>query len=72
MSIIASCGHKVEVFDACINIATKAWGIDEEGWHKAIHYKSVCEACNEDYKKADAILETEAEEFDWLHTKGED
>lgn len=71
MSIIASCGHSVEDFDDTKAIATKEWTINEEGWTKAVGYKTVCQTCYEEYKKTDAILESEAEEFDWL-TKKED
>ena len=69
MSIIASCGHKVQEIEDCYNIATKEWDINEEGWCKAVAYKSVCKDCHENYKKNDAICETEAEEFEWLHNK---
>lgn len=66
MSIIATCGHKVEDIEETHNISTKEWEIDHEGWHKAIAYKTVCKTCYEEYKKNNAILETEAEETDWL------
>ena len=66
MSIIATCGHKVEDIEETHNISTKEWEIDHEGWHKAIAHKSVCETCYQEYKKNNAILETEAEETDWL------
>lgn len=72
MSIRASCGHEVQEIEDTYNIATKEWDINEEGWCKAIAYKSVCKDCYEDYKKNDAILESEAEEFDWLTSKKED
>jgi hypothetical protein len=69
MSIHASCGHQVQEIEDCHEVATKEWTINEEGWCKAIGYKSLCEDCYENYKKHDAILYTEAEEFDWLKNK---
>lgn len=69
MSIHASCGHQVQEFEALYEVATKEWTINEEGWCKAIGYKSICKECHESYKKHDAILFTEAEEFDWLQNK---
>ena len=72
MSIRASCGHEVQEIEDTYNIATKEWEINEDGWQKAVAYKSVCKDCYEEYKKTDAILSSEAEEFDWLHSKEED
>jgi len=72
MSIRASCGHEVQEIEDTYNIATKEWEINEDGWQKAVAYKSVCKDCYEEYKKNDAILSSEAEEFDWLHNKEED
>lgn len=69
MSITASCGHQVQEFEECYEVATKEWTINEDGWQKAIGYKSLCKDCHESYKKNDAILFTEAEEFDWLKNK---
>jgi hypothetical protein len=72
MSIIASCGHKVQEIEDTYNIATKEWTIGEDGWQKAIGYKTVCKDCYEEYKKNGALIDSEAEEFDWLHNKEED
>ena len=69
MSIILTCGHRVEEIEDGIQIATKEWTIDEDGWQKAIGYKSVCKDCYEEYKKNDALIDSEAEEFDWLQNK---
>lgn len=72
MPTIASCGHRIPDEKDPINISTKEWTINEDGWQKAVCYKSVCEDCYEDYKKNDAIISSEAEEFDWLNSKEED
>ncbi len=69
MGIIGSCGHRVEELDDLINISTKEWEINEEGWVKAVAYQSVCKECYEEYKSHDAIIESEAEELDWLTRK---
>lgn len=70
MGIIASCGHRVDEVDDLNNIATKEWEITEDGWTRAIAYKSVCASCKEDYEKENAILYTEQDEINWF--KGED
>lgn len=69
MGIIATCGHSVEDFDDLRQVATKAWDITEEGWVKAIHYSSVCQACYKDYEDSDSILYTQEDETNWF--KGE-
>lgn len=71
MSIRASCGHEVQEIEDTYNVATKEWTINEDGWQKAIGYKSVCKDCYTNYKSTDSILESEAEEFDWVTNKEE-
>jgi rRNA maturation endonuclease Nob1 len=72
MSIIATCGHTVQEIEDTLDIATKEWTINEDGWQKAIGYKTVCKTCYQEYKKNGALIDSEAEEFDWLHNKEED
>ena len=72
MSIILTCGHKVESYDCYWEATTKEWEITSEGWTRVLAHKALCESCYEDYKKNNALAETEAEEFDWLHGKEED
>jgi hypothetical protein len=69
MAIIGSCGHRVEELDDLINISTKEWEITQDGWVKAVAYKSVCKDCYQGYKSTNAIIENEAEELDWLTRK---
>jgi len=63
MTIIASCGHKVEDFDDLHNIAVKEYVRD---WSNAVAYRSVCKECLEFYKKENLLLNTEKEELEWL------
>lgn len=72
MSIIASCGHKVEDFDQTRNVSIKAWEISEDGWTKALHYKTVCEACYKEYEEEGYILANEDEEINWLSNEGDE
>ena len=69
MGIIGSCGHRVEELEELINISTKEWEITQEGWVKAVAYKSICKDCYKEYKSTDSIIESEAEELDWLTRK---
>jgi hypothetical protein len=66
MGITASCGHKVKEIEDTYQIATKEWTIGEEGWTKAIGYKSVCYSCKKDYEENNEVLNNEQEENHWL------
>jgi hypothetical protein len=66
MGIRASCGHDVKEIEDTYQIATKEWTIGEEGWSKAISYKSVCYSCKKDYEENNEILNNEQEENHWL------
>jgi hypothetical protein len=68
MGITASCGHKVEEIEDLYDITTKEWTIGEDGWQKAICYKSVCETCKKDCEENDEILYTHEEEMIWIHS----
>ncbi len=65
MSIILSCGHATEDLDEGINVSIKAFTIGENGWQKAIEYKTVCKACYEEYKAEGYVLDPDQEVY-WL------
>ena len=62
MTIIASCGHKVDDFDDLHHIAIKEYSRE---CTPAVSHLSVCEEClNTVYK--DVILNSRDEEMEWL------
>ena len=63
MTIIASCGHKVEDIDDLHNVAIKDYA---RNFSKAVSYMSICQKCLEFYKKENLLLNTEKEELEWL------
>lgn len=66
MSIILSCGHREDDFDNHYNIMTKEWDITEDGWVKAVGYKSVCLSCYNAHAKAGELLMDDKEAMEWL------
>ena len=65
--VILSCGHREDDFDKHHSIATKDWTIGEDGWQKSICYQTVCETCYKEHQVEGSILESEAEEIQWLN-----
>ena len=63
MTIIASCGHKVEDFDDLHDIAVREYSKD---FSNAVAYKSVCRECLDWYYKQNLLLKNEKEELEWL------
>lgn len=68
MSITLSCGHREDDFDKHHNIMTKEWDITEEGWVKAVGYKTVCLSCFNEHATAGELLIDEKEAMEWLRT----
>lgn len=71
MGIWLSCGHREDNFDKHYPITTKEWDIGEEGWHKAISYKTVCYQCYKEYEKAGELFYSDEEAVEWLHNDKE-
>lgn len=64
MRIILSCGHKVDSFEDEYTVAVKEWTREDT---RAIAYKSVCGKCRREYRQNNQILDTMADEQEWLH-----
>lgn len=67
MSVILSCGHREDNFDRHYNVMTKESTIDEDGWKKAVGYRTVCLHCYEQYEMHGDVLYTDADAMDWLN-----
>jgi hypothetical protein len=70
MSIICSCGHRIEDFEEAQNVICQSESLTEEGYRKALSYQTVCQSCKQEYKEAGVLFNTEEEAFKWL-TKGD-
>ena len=66
MTIILSCGHKVEDFDDEIHGAVADYARDNT---RAISYMALCKQCYDEYEKDGMILHDEGEENKWLYGK---
>lgn len=71
MGYILSCGHREDDEDKHYSVTTKEWEVGEDGWHKALSYKTVCYSCYKEYEKEGIICYSDEEAFEWLHSKGE-
>lgn len=69
MGIWLSCGHREDDFDKHYSITTKEWEIGEDGWTKALGYKTVCRSCYENYQKESEIFDTDEEAMNWLFSE---
>ena len=72
MGIWLSCGHREDDFDKQYQVITKGEDCDEDGWHKALFYKTVCASCKEEYKREGILFEDEKEATEWLCRKEEE
>ena len=63
MTIILSCGHKVDDMDDAINVVTKEWARDSE---RAVGYSTVCKNCYYEYEANGDLLLSEQDELNWL------
>jgi hypothetical protein len=66
MTIILSCGHKVDDMDDALDVATKEWSRE---CTPAIGYKSICAECYDTYESNGNILHTEQDEINYLFDK---
>lgn len=66
MTIIASCGHKIQDFDDEIHCSVAGYAKD---CSRAVFYMVVCKQCHDEYKKDGMILYDEGEENKWLGGK---
>ena len=71
MGIWLSCGHREDDFDKHNSISTKEWTIGEDGYSKAISYKTVCEDCYKEYQKEGVLFYSDDEAFGWLNNDKE-
>ena len=69
MGIWLSCGHREDDFDKQYNITTKEWTIGEDGWQKALSYKTVCYNCYKEYEKEGDIFYSDEEATKWLFSE---
>lgn len=66
MTIILTCGHKIEDFDDEIQCAVAGYS---RSFGRAVFYKSLCKQCYDEYEKDGMILHDEGEENKWLGGK---
>jgi hypothetical protein len=62
--IILSCGHEVDSYDRAFYTRTKS--TDREG-NKAVLLSLVCGACEDQYRQAGVILDSEDAADEWLN-----
>ena len=67
MSVILSCGHREDDFDKHHSIMTKDQDITEDGWVKAVGYRTVCLSCYKQYESNAMLLYSDKEAEEWLH-----
>jgi hypothetical protein len=63
MTIILSCGHEVDSYDRAFYVRTKS--TDREG-NKAIRLSLMCGACEDQYRQAGEVLESDDAADAWL------
>lgn len=66
MSVILSCGHREDNFDRHYHIMTKEWEVTQQGYVKAVGYKSVCLHCFEQYEMHGDVLYNDDDAMTWL------
>jgi hypothetical protein len=70
LSIICTCGCRVEDLDETYNVICKSETCGEEGYQKAITHQTLCRACKEEYDQEGLTLKDESEAIAWLFKKG--
>ena len=71
MGYILSCGHREDNEDKHYSVTVKEWTIDQDGWQKALSYKTVCYDCYKEYEKEGILFYSDEEATQWLFDKGE-
>lgn len=66
MPTILSCGHQARDDEDEYPVITKGEACGFEGYQKALFYKTVCQACKEDYAKEGILFNSEEEGYRWL------
>lgn len=61
--IILSCGHREDDFDKHHHVTVKSWSRE---WTKALAYKTVCQACRDEYAARGELFEDEKDATHWL------
>jgi hypothetical protein len=71
MGVWLSCGHREDDFDKHYSITTKEWSIGEDGWGKALSYKTVCYTCYKECEKEGIVFYNDKEATEWLQNDKE-
>jgi hypothetical protein len=67
MGIWLSCGHREDDFEKHHSVTTQEHTIGEDGWQKALSYKTVCYNCYKEYEKEGILFYSDEEAMTWLN-----